>query len=205
MVFGSGFIDALRFYILLFEAVMGADETGARVGGRNAWVHTAVTPNVTLLSPHWRRGYEGTVHAGVLQFFERTLISDCWSAYFIDGFKYSNATCGGHILRELVAAAYFREQRWAVGMFDLLLEVLSEKRDAVEREAGCLPPEYLFWLDTTPPPRYNDINRRRLRLSLGLDGFSGSYHGGEIPRHFFTEDRCCSKQQIWCVRLSYLP
>ena len=163
----SRFVDALRFYFLLFEKAIGVDETSARVGGRNAWVHTTSTANATLLSAHWRRGYEGTVYAGIVQFFIYTLISDCWSAYFNAKLKCKNAICLGHVLRELVAAAYFRRQAWAVEMFDLLLEILEAKRDAVERGARSLPQGYI------------DGARARFRqiLADGFDGIPGETKG----------------------------
>jgi hypothetical protein len=142
-ILSSGFMDALRFFILLFEQVAGVDETSAGVAGRNAWVHTVATANVTLLSAHWRRGFEGTVYAGVVQFFTNTLISDCWATYFNETFKFKHAICDAHILRELVAAAYFRQQSWAIDMFDLLIEVFTVKRDAVEQKEKCLPEEYI--------------------------------------------------------------
>ena len=152
-ILGSGFMDALRFFILLFEIVLGVDETSACVCGRNAWVHTAVTPNVTLLTAHWRRGYEGMIYAGVLQFYIYTLISDCWTAYFKENFKYQHTVCNGHILRELVAAAYFRQQCWAIEMFDLLLEILEAKRDAVEQKKKEFPEGYVNDIRT----RYRQI------------------------------------------------
>lgn len=142
-IFSSGFMDALRFFALLFEKVLGVDETSARVGGRNAWVHTSVTANVTLLIAHWRRGYEGTVYAGVLQFYINTFISDCWASYFNETFKCRHAICNGHILRELVAAAYFRKQNWAIEMFDLLLEIFEAKKDAIEQGEKSLSQDYI--------------------------------------------------------------
>ena len=142
-ILNSGFMDALRFFILLFDAVAGVDETSALVDGIKAWVHTVVTANVTLLSAHWRRGFEGTIYAGVVQFFTKTLISDCWSAYFNGVLKFKHAICNAHILRELVAAAYFRHQKWAIEMFDLLLEVFAAKRDAIEKGKKSLPQEYI--------------------------------------------------------------
>ncbi|MCL1810542.1 MAG: transposase, partial [Clostridiales bacterium] len=157
-ILGSGFMDAERFFILLFEKVLGVDETSACVNGRNAWVHTAVTANVTLLSAHWRRGYEGMVYAGVLQFYTMTIISDCWASYFNENFGFQHAVCNGHILRELVAAAYFRQQRWAVEMFDLLLEIFTAKRNAVEQGDKSLPQECL-----------DDVRKRYQRIVA--DGF----------------------------------
>jgi transposase len=143
-ILGCGFIDAVRFFILLYVGVLGVDETSARVGGRNAWVHTSAADGATLLVAHWRRGFEGTVSAGVLQFYVRRLISDCWASYFNEAFKAVHAICCGHIMRELVAAAYFRCQAWAVRMFDLLLEIYESKREAVGRGEGCLPQDYIM-------------------------------------------------------------
>jgi len=142
-ILGSGFMDVLRFHILNFEKVLGVDETGALVDGRNAWVHTAATANVTLLTAHWRRGYEGAIYSGLLQFYIHTLITDCWSAYFNAKLLCRHAICNGHILRELVAAAYFRYQGWAIEMFDLLLEIFENKRDAIERGEKVFQKTYI--------------------------------------------------------------
>jgi transposase len=174
-ILDSRFMDAARFFILLYEAVMGSDETSARVNGMNAWVHTAVTDNVTILTAHWRRGYEGMTHAGVLQFFVGTLISDCWTSYFNDNFKFSHALCDGHILRELVAAAYFRGQRWAIDMFDLLLEILTDKREAIERGEKSFAQQYI-----------NDIVARYRQVVA--DGFNEN-HGVQKGKTFALIER----------------
>ena len=166
-ILDSGFMDAIRYFILLFESVLGVDETSACVGGRNAWVHTAVTNNVTLLTAHWRRGYEGIIYAGVLQFYTQTVISDCWASYFNEDFVFINAVCNGHILRELVAAAYFRQQGWAIEMFDLLLEVLTSKRDAIAKEENSFPQEYV-----------DDVRiRYRQIVTTGFNGIAGVNKG----------------------------
>jgi len=168
MILGSGFMDALRFYVLLFEEVVGVDETGARTAGRNAWVHTIATANITLLSAHWRRGFEGTVYAGVLQFFTNTLLSDCWASYFNDVFKKCrHAICDAHILRELVAAAYFRHQRWAIDMFDLLLEIFSDKKEALENGLNSFSQKYIDDVKT----RYRQI------VKEGFDEIAGQTKG----------------------------
>jgi len=170
MILESRFMDALRFFILIFDRVMGADETSARVGGRNAWVHTAVTSNVTLLTAHWSRGYEGAIYSGVLQFFRHTLISDCWAPYFNEELQCGHAICDGHILRELVAAAYFRGQGWAIDMFDLLLEMYNEKEDAIGRGEKCLQEAYIDGART----RYREI------VADGFAGIAGETKGKTV-------------------------
>jgi hypothetical protein len=94
-------------------------------------------------SAHWRRGFDGIIHAGVLQFYLRTVISDCWSSYFSLEFRFRHAICNGHIMRELVAAAFFRHQGWAVKMFDLLYEIYVVKREAVDKDENSLPAGYI--------------------------------------------------------------
>ena len=167
LILNCRFMDALRFYILLYEMVTGVDETSARTAGRNAWVHTLATSNVTLLTAHWKRGYQGAIYSGVLPFYTHTLISDCWSAYFNENLKCGHAVCDGHILRELVAAAYFRSQDWAINMFDLLLEVFSAKADAVERGDKSLPEDYIGDVRV----RYSKI------IADGLAGIPGTDKG----------------------------
>jgi transposase len=92
------------------------------------------------------------------------LISDCWASYFNGKFKFKHSICDGHILRELVAAAYFRQQAWAIEMFDLLLEVLSAKTDAVDKKEKSLSQEYI-----------DDIRKRYRQIVA--DGFSENAGG----------------------------
>lgn len=73
------------------------DETGWRVGGRNAWLHVFVGQRATLFEVARGRGFE--VAAGVLgAVYNGHLIHDGWSAYD----RFTDAThqqCVAHILR----------------------------------------------------------------------------------------------------------
>jgi transposase len=74
-----------------------ADETGWRIGGWNAWLHTAVTKHAAAYRIDPRRGFDaakrllGAEYAG-------TLIHDGWAAYrrFLDA---THQTCLAHLLR----------------------------------------------------------------------------------------------------------
>ena len=50
---------------LIAAGVLHADETGARVAGRLAWIHVASTALYTFLTVHTRRGTDATDAAGV--------------------------------------------------------------------------------------------------------------------------------------------
>jgi transposase len=54
--------------------VVHFDETGLRCEGRNAWLHTASTPTMSLLFAHRRRGVEAMNAMGVLPGFTGTAV-----------------------------------------------------------------------------------------------------------------------------------
>jgi len=98
----GGFLDRARG-LLRAAQVVGFDETSMRVDGGNWWVHTASTPQVTLLTVHERRGSEGADAAGVLPGFAGVAVHDAWAPYdtYTDAAclvrrSPATRTCGGH-------------------------------------------------------------------------------------------------------------
>ncbi|QSB16683.1 IS66 family transposase [Natronosporangium hydrolyticum] len=77
------------------------DETGMRVDGRLAWLHSASTPTDVLLTVHRRRGTAAMDDAGVLPRFTGVAVHDAWAPYdtYTDAV---HALCNAHVLRELV-------------------------------------------------------------------------------------------------------
>ena len=70
----GGFLDRAQGLLRAAE-VVGFDESSMRVDGTNWWVHTASTPQVSLLTVHQRRGTEGADVAGVLPSTVPNLVS----------------------------------------------------------------------------------------------------------------------------------
>lgn len=64
------------------EKVVSADETGARCGGGNAWIHTASTPELSLQHASMKRGVEGMKEGGFLDSYGRILVHDCLGSYW---------------------------------------------------------------------------------------------------------------------------
>ncbi len=79
------------------------DETGFRVAGKLAWVHSASSGKYVLVTVHPKRGKKGMDAAGVLPAFAGIAVHDAWAPY--DGYDgaAAHALCNAHILRELTA------------------------------------------------------------------------------------------------------
>ncbi len=125
--------------------VVHFDETGLRVEGRLAWVHSASTATLSLFTAHARRGVPAMDDAGVLPTFTGVAVHDGWKPYRhysgdpATGAGPVHGLCNAHHLRELCAVtetaqASGAEQDWAERLAGLLVEI----HDTVEegRAAG---------------------------------------------------------------------
>ncbi len=90
------------------QALAGADvahfdETGFRVAGKPAWVHSASAGKFVLVTVHPKRGKAGMDAAGVLPAFTGIACHDAWKPYDSYNCVAGHALCGAHRLRELIA------------------------------------------------------------------------------------------------------
>ena len=113
------------------------DETGFRVAGRLAWVHSASSGPFALFTVHAKRGKDGMDAAGVLPSFTGIAVHDAWAPYdCYDGIA-GHALCGAHVLRELAAVTETgtgHDVTWARQALDAL-NALSQAAEAA-RQAG---------------------------------------------------------------------
>jgi hypothetical protein len=128
------------------EAVRGAlagagvahfDETGFRVAGKLAWVHSASSGKFVLVTGHAKRGRDGMDAAGVLPAFAGIACHDAWAPYDCYDGVAGHALCCAHVLRELTAVTETgtgNDVTWARQAIDALL-ALKEAADAA-RAAG---------------------------------------------------------------------
>jgi transposase len=126
----------------IIKALIGADvahfdETGFRVAGRLAWVHSASAGKYVLVTVHEKRGKEGMDAAGVLPAFAGIAVHDAWAPYDTCTGVAAHALCNAHILRELTAVTETGtelDKAWARQAIDALL-ALKNAADAA-RAAG---------------------------------------------------------------------
>jgi transposase len=118
--------------------VLHCDETGARVRGKNRWLHSAGNTQFTYLETHVKRGSEATSEIGILPGFSGTAMHDFWKAYY----NYADCRhgiCNAHILRELVGIKDNFSQVWAERMKNLLLDI----KQSLEEKEKVLSPKTL--------------------------------------------------------------
>jgi transposase len=129
------------------SAMIHADETGLRVGGRLTYVHVASTSRLTHYGADARRGKAAMDEIGILPKYRGTMVHDGWLSYTFYS-KCRHALCGAHILRELI---YFEElaaqtKAWARPLRELLLEMKAEAEKAREGDGERLEQERLVEL-----------------------------------------------------------
>jgi transposase len=115
--------------------VVGADETGLRVAGKNGWVHVARTDELTHLAYDSRRGFEAMRDAGILPRLRGTLVRDGYLSY--TRFERCRpGLCNAHLLRELVFVEETdpAQAAWTKPLASLLLEIKEAASEA--RAAG---------------------------------------------------------------------
>jgi transposase len=143
---------------LIASEVAHFDETGFRVAGKLAWVHSASAGKHVLVTVHARRGTEGMDAAEVLPSFTGIAVHDAWAPYDTYDGVAGHGLCGAHVLRELAAVTENGTDLdviWAQQAIDALLALnldppahsgrsfrgrfLHEEFSEVNRGASVLP------------------------------------------------------------------
>ncbi|MEO5607537.1 MAG: transposase [Polaromonas sp.] len=81
------------------SAVVHADETGIRLEGKLHWLHCLVTPTLTWLAQHAKRGSQAFEALGLLAGVRGTLVHDGLAGYKL--LDCAHGLCNAHHLREL--------------------------------------------------------------------------------------------------------
>jgi transposase len=124
----TGFCDLVRERITA-APVVHFDQTGLRVAGRGAWVHSASTGMLSLFTVHESRGHAGIAAGGILPRFAGIAVHDSWTPYR----RYATAhqLCNAHHLRELAGIIDTDPtQTWAGDLARLLTEIRDTTRHA---------------------------------------------------------------------------
>ena len=110
------------------EKVVGADETGIRVNGKNGWFWTWQSKFATFVVFSKNRG-TATIDTNFSQgFHDAVLVHDCWASHFKTQCK-THQLCIAHLLRELIFLEQRFESNWATNFKRTLYEALELKKN----------------------------------------------------------------------------
>ena len=85
---------------VLNQTVIGADETGVNINGKNNWAWTFQNPDATFIAIHEKRGTVAINDIMPEGFIRNILVTDCWPAYFKEKAMF-HQICTAHLQREL--------------------------------------------------------------------------------------------------------
>jgi len=119
------------------SAVVGADETGVCVNGKNHWAWTFQTQLLTYIFVNFSRGKKAIDEVFPSGFPKTLLIHDCWKPYFSVESD-SHQICTAHLLRELNYLEKLYDDDWPESFRELLLEALRLKRKLPDKDIHCI-------------------------------------------------------------------
>jgi len=123
-----GIYAAIRLRVAQ-SAVVGADETGNRVKGKNAWAWVFQTPQATYIHSDQSRGKAVINQLFPEGFPASILVHDCWSSYFGVQAK-EHQICTAHLLRELkYLGKLYPQQQWSSDFSSLIHQALELKKN----------------------------------------------------------------------------
>jgi transposase len=109
--------------------VIGADETGVNINGKNHWAWSFQNTMATYIAIHKSRGKKAIDHIMPEGFGNNILVTDCWPAYFKDGAA-GHQLCTAHLLRELkFFTQKYPDNNWAPRFSKLITDALQMRNE----------------------------------------------------------------------------
>ena len=180
---------AIQTHLTEQAEVVHFDETGARVDGKLAWLHSASTELLTTYAVHPKRGQQAMEAIDILPKLHGRAMHDGWKSYFV--YPCAHALCNAHHLRELAFLQERYPQDWESKLGDLLIEIKDTIEIAKVAQASSLSPVQLTTFEqrydlliqqgfqaNAPPQRPEDQPKKRGRIKQSpvrnlLDRFQG--------------------------------
>lgn len=125
--------------------VVCADETGIRIQGKLEWLHCAVTPSLSYLEHHPKRGMLAIEAIGILPLFKGTLVHDGLQSY--KQLECAHSLCNAHHLRELMYVHDSLNEKAFDDWAGQMMHTLVQGKKEVDALGGPLPAERMQWYE----------------------------------------------------------
>lgn len=113
--------------VVLNGKVIGADETGVNINGKNHWAWSFQNPMATYIAINKSRGSKAIEKIMPEGFEKNILVTDCWATYFKQNAA-GHQLCTAHLLRELkFFAQKYPDEPWAPSLSKLITDAIHER------------------------------------------------------------------------------
>lgn len=120
--------ESIRQFVLKGH-VIGADETGVNINGKNHWAWTFQNTRATYIAINKSRGTKAIVQIMPEGFENNTLVTDCWPSYFKENAA-GHQLCTAHLLRELkFLTQKYPDNTWAPRFSKLITDALQMSKE----------------------------------------------------------------------------
>lgn len=121
-------------------AVVGADETGTRIGKEKAWFWTWQNEKLTFITASMNRGTQTINKHFENGFPKAVLVHDCWRSHF-EPIALTHQICIAHLLRELNHLDECYDSPWPKLFKELLGDAIHLKKKLTPSDYQSLIPE----------------------------------------------------------------
>jgi len=116
--------ESIRQFVLKGK-VIGADETGVNINGKNFWAWTFQNTRATYIAINKSRGTKAIDQIMPEGFGNNILVTDCWPSYFKENAA-GHQLCTAHLLRELkFLIQKYPDNTWAPQFSKLITDALQ--------------------------------------------------------------------------------
>jgi transposase len=113
---------------VLDSPVVGADETGVNINGKNHWAWVFQSPLATFLDIHKSRGMKAINEIMPEGFKNTVLVTDCWASYF-KGLTSLHQLCTAHLMRELIFfGQLYAQNNWSGRILGLIQNAIELRK-----------------------------------------------------------------------------
>lgn len=120
--------ESIRQFVLKGR-VIGADETGVNINGKNFWAWTFQNTRATYIAINKSRGTKAIDQIMPEGFGNNILVTDCWPSYFKENAA-GHQLCTAHLLRELkFLIQKYPDNTWALQFSKLITDALQVRSE----------------------------------------------------------------------------
>jgi transposase len=173
---------------VLHSQVIGTDETGVKINGKNHWFWTWQNNRATFIAPSTNRGTTTIIEnmSGISG--AAVLVHDCWKAHFQTPVK-THQLCTAHLERETKYLEELYKVAWPVRFRNMLREAHKLKKQFTPADYYCpnhlcslLEKELDNLLSETLDPKHKELIAFQKRITKYRDYvFTFLYHQNVPP------------------------